>query len=108
MKSGNPVRPTSQRGIPAVTVNPNGDRMGRKKVSWKTTARPVRDRKKGHDSAGEAGGIARFLHIKSEVLAARLMALFVESITIRKSLRKWRLPFVGILAFAKIPVSGDR
>ncbi len=59
----------------------------------------MRDRKKGHDSAGEAGGIARFLHIKSEVLAARLMALFVESITIRKSrgngdsrsLASWRL-----------------
>ena len=45
----------------------------------------MRDRKEGYAIAGEAGVISRFLQIKSEVLSARLMALFVESITIRKS-----------------------
>lgn len=59
----------------------------------------MRDRKEGYAIAGEAGVISRFLQIKSEVLSARLMALFVESITIRKSrgngdsrsLASWRL-----------------
>ncbi|MEC8301171.1 MAG: hypothetical protein VX035_05625, partial [Planctomycetota bacterium] len=47
VKSGNPVRPTSQRGIPAVTVNPNGDRMGRKKSQLENDSEAGERSKKG-------------------------------------------------------------